>query len=55
MLEAHDSLSDFGRLQTDETIKWSIMDNYKAYKGILVVTEKLRAAVGKIHISFGFS
>jgi len=34
MLHAHDSLSDFGRLQTDETIKWSVMDNYKAYNGI---------------------
>ena len=53
MLEANDSLTDLGCLQTDETIKRSIMDNYKAYKGI--VTEELRATLGKIDISFGFS
>jgi hypothetical protein len=37
MLEANDidSLADFGCLLTDETVKWSIMDNYKAYKGIV--------------------
>ena len=51
--EANDSLADFGCLQTGETIKRSIMDNYKAYKGI--VTEKLKATLGKIDISFGFS
>jgi hypothetical protein len=45
-----DSLADFGCLQT---VKGSIMDNYKAYKGI--VTEKLRATLGKIDISFRFS
>ena len=50
MLESNDSLADFGCLQTDETIKRSIMDNYKAYKGI--VTEELKGAVGKIHITF---
>jgi hypothetical protein len=50
MLEANDSLADFGCLQTDETIKWSIIDNYKGYKG--GVTEELRSAVGKIHIFF---
>ena len=50
ILEAN---KDIGFLQTDEIIKRSIMDNYKAYNGI--VTEKLRAAVGKIHIFFGFS
>jgi hypothetical protein len=44
-LGANDSLADFGCLQTDETIKLSIMDNYKAYKG----DWELRAAVGKIH------
>jgi hypothetical protein len=43
-----DSLADFGCLQTGETIKRSIVDNYKTYK-------KLRATLGKIHISFGFS
>jgi hypothetical protein len=48
MLEANDSLADFGCLQTEEIIKWSIMDNYKTHKGI--VTEKLRAAVGKLYI-----
>jgi len=53
MLEANDSLADFGCLQTEEIIKWSIMDNYKTHKGI--VTEKLRAAVGKSHISFNTS
>jgi hypothetical protein len=50
MLEANDSLADFGCLQTDETIKRSIIDTYKGYKG--GVTEELRSAVGKIHISF---
>ena len=44
MLEANDSLADFGCLQTDETIKRSITDNYKPYKGI--VTEKVRAVEG---------
>jgi hypothetical protein len=53
MLETNNGLVVFGCLQMDETIKRLIMDNYKAYRGI--VTEKLRAAVGKIHISFEFS
>jgi hypothetical protein len=50
ILEANDSLMDFGYLQTNETIKRSIIDSYKGYKGM--ITEELKAAVGKIHISF---
>ena len=52
-LEVNDSLADFGCLQTDETIKRSIMDNYKAYKGDWEIES--RSTIGKIHISFGFS
>jgi len=52
-LEVNDSLADFGCLQTDETIKRSIMDNYKAYKGDWEIES--RGTIGKIHISFGFS
>jgi hypothetical protein len=46
-MEANDSLADFGCLQTVDgrDNKTVIMDNYKAYKGI--VTEKLRVVVGK--------
>lgn len=50
MLEASSILEDYGCLQTDETIKCTIIEDYQGYKG--EVTERLRTGASKIHTSF---